>query len=720
MQNPKDCLSPLILRALTQGCYSEPMLQWYLWHVDDCELCRESLVRCKQAPVAPFGGPNRVAGSIVTTDSSFDLPCLDQLGLEPPASDEEMARLGDFRVLRPIGSGQSSIVFAAEDLWLNRQVVLKLLRKDLSGQMEGRLVFLAEAKAIAAINHDNVLPILNIGQEGEDFYLVMPMLPGESLKSALTTRRFTRRQALKIIKQVAAGLSAIHKAGLLHCDLKPSNIWLQAMPDGSEKAVILDFGFSAANSLRIRKRIQTDLAPEQLAEGPVDARTDIFSLGRLLLTLLYDHRNVHASSADLSSEYHFRKTVSPVSSLLKILMAHNPLDRPANADAVLLFMKQMELQTRRRWITIAGLAASAAIGTMIYKPLQVSYRTAIPNISATPSPELKSDQRQILATIQPSFKFPVGTDALIDIDYARSNMIVAKPDGHVTVRSIAPDSATLLSFYCGLQQPALMALSPSGQELAIVSRDGHLKIWAINQQISTTRLLSEIQFRINTIRDMIWTDEPVPRIVLAASQQLHLIDATKPTNDPAFHESHHVDYPPRKLSIRPGFQEIVCVVDDGGLMIWDFNLKRLKAGVKSHHDNKVHFATSRSGKHLGTSGNDGILLRYDGHSYPAKVPTHAPYWQAEYVNYFFKASQGMTFVSDSIVMIQLQDSPQPSAEFLLISLLNPKRECIMRCSDTIIRMLNSADQPNLFCLNDKGELLVCDISKEVAKISSST
>ena len=63
---------------------------------------------------------------------------------------EELARLGDFRVLRTIGRGQSSIIFEAEDLWLSRQVVLKLLHKDLASQMEGRLIFLAEAKAIAA------------------------------------------------------------------------------------------------------------------------------------------------------------------------------------------------------------------------------------------------------------------------------------------------------------------------------------------------------------------------------------------------------------------------------------------------------------------------------------------------------------------------------------------------------------------------------------------
>lgn len=722
MNQNMRCFTPSILKALSHGYYSEPLLYWYLHHLDQCSECRSKLITFRRqedsAQIQQLAEDSKYLFPIGSGDSSFDLPCLDKLGLEPPTSSEELARLGDFRVLRTIGRGQSSIIFEAEDLWLSRQVVLKLLRKDLGSQMEGRLIFLAEAKAIAAIHHENVLPILNIGQEGEEFYLVMPMLPGESLKSALATRRFSLRQALAITRQTAAGLAAIHKAGLLHCDLKPSNIWLQAMPDGTEKAVILDFGFSALNSLRLRHRIQSDLAPEQIAGGQVDARTDLFSLGRLLLTLLHEYTN-EEQPAGATIDRLMTKRLAPVVPLLDRLLAHDPNDRPADADAVVRLIDQMQNSSRRRWLLTAGVAASAACGTVIYNQLAPrglpSTTVKMPN---SPRAELQSKPRQILSTIKADVALPIGNNSVIEIDHVRQNLIWARPDGSVAIQQIASGSRPGLSFQCGFK-PVQLSLCPRGHKLAAVSGDGLLKVWSFNKDATQIQSVTEFELKFEKLQDMSWTDEARPRIVLATSSHLHLINPALNLNSPGFQESHKPDYPIRKIHVRPGFHEIVCVVEDGGLLIWDINKKAPKAGVRTFMDKSVHFATSSTGKSLGSSSHEGILVRYDGHTYPPRHSTHAPFWQAEYVSYFYKPSNGLTFVSDSVVLIQIEANERHSAQFLMMNLQKPARECIMRFNDNkIVRMFNSADEPRLYCMNDKGEFLVCDLSPGIAQLAA--
>lgn len=722
MNHSSRCFNQPILKALTFGYYSEPLLNWYLSHLDHCDTCRARLLDFRQMEAEILGqtaaGQPQSTTDVALGDSSFDLPCLEQFGLEPPSSPEELARLGDFRVLRTIGRGQSSIIFEAEDLWLSRQVVLKLLHKDLASQMEGRLIFLAEAKAIAAIDHENVLPILNIGQEGDEFYLVMPMLAGESLKSALVSRKFSLTQALAITRQVAAGLAAIHKAGLLHCNLKPSNIWLQAMPDGTENAVILDFGFSALSSLRLRQRIQSDLAPEQISGGQVDTRTDIFSLGRLLLTLLHEQTDEYDIQAGATPPQPLFHHLAPIVPLLNRLLAHDPIDRPADADAVVQMINRLEQKSRRRWLMTTSTAASASLIALVYNQFRkVEKPTVSIQKSQPPRPELKSNPRQLLTNIQPNVIIPVGPHDVLAIDHTRQNLITARPDRSVIVQGISNESKPLLKFQCDFE-PFKISLCSSGQLLAAASSDGQLMVWTLNQNASEAQLLFRSHFQMKKVQDLLWTDEPEPRVIMAEGKSISLINHARAPTKEDFHQTYQLDYPIQKIHVRPGHHELVIVVEDGGLLIWDLLTQSSKAGFRSFSDKSVLFASSTTGKSLGSSSREGILVRYDGQCHTPASPNLAQFWQAEYVSYFYKPSIGLTFVSDSVVLIQIEASALPSAQFLMLDLQKPDRECIMRFNNqNVVRMFNSADHPRLYCLNDKNELLACDLSSGIAQLA---
>lgn len=220
------------------------------------------------------------------------------------------------------------------------------------------------------------------------------------------------------------------------------------------------------------------------------------------------------------------------------------------------------------------------------------------------------------------------------------------------------------------------------------------------------------------VRDLLWTDEPEPRVIMSEGKSISLINHDRAATKEDFHQTYQLDYPIQKIHVRPGHHELVIVVEDGGLLIWDLLTQSAKAGFRSFSDRSVLFASSATGKSLGSSSQEGILVRYDGQCHTPASPNLAQYWQAEYVSYFYKPSIGMTFVSDSVVLIQIEASALPSAQFLMLDLQKPDRECIMRFNNqNVVRMFNSADHPRLYCLNDKHELLACDLSSGIAQLA---
>ncbi|OYW13248.1 MAG: hypothetical protein B7Z55_17155, partial [Planctomycetales bacterium 12-60-4] len=162
--------------------------------------------------------------------------------LAPAESAEELGRLGDYRVFRILGRGGMGVVFDAEDVRLHRRVALKVVSTSIAQNPNAKARFFREARAAAAVEHDNVIVIYQVGEDRGLPFLAMPLLQGETLADRLQReRRLPAAEVIRIGREIAAGLAAAHERGLIHRDIKPANLWLDWR---SGRVKILDFGLA--------------------------------------------------------------------------------------------------------------------------------------------------------------------------------------------------------------------------------------------------------------------------------------------------------------------------------------------------------------------------------------------------------------------------------------------------------------------------------------------
>jgi serine/threonine protein kinase len=277
--------------------------------------------------------------------------------LSPPCQPDEIGRLGDYRVLRLLGKGGMGFVFHAEDATLRRPVALKVMKPDMEGQARGCERFLREARAMASIKHDSLVTVFQVGHERNVVYLAMELLDGDSLEDWIEkSRRPKLSTVVRIAREIAEGLAAIHSAGLVHRDLKPANLWME--PNGRVK--ILDFGLARFvndnDGLTQSGAIlgtPSFMSPEQARGRPVDFRSDLFSLGCVLYNLCtgkspFHSNNVTAAltalAVDTPTPLRERNAAIPeeLSELVEQLLVKDPSRRPASAAEIAERLLQIE------------------------------------------------------------------------------------------------------------------------------------------------------------------------------------------------------------------------------------------------------------------------------------------------------------------------------------------------------------------------------------------
>jgi len=216
-------------------------------------------------------------------------------------------RLGPYELIKRLGAGGMGEVYRARDTRLQRDVAIKVLPPHLSSNDTLRRRFQQEARAIAALSHPNILAIYDVGREGKIDYLVTELLEGETLHDALHGAAMPVTQAVDIGVAIASGLAAAHEKGIIHRDVKPENVFLV----GGDTVKLLDFGLARLvpddASQEATRTLDTKpgtvmgtvryMSPEQLRGRPLDARTDIFSLGCVLYELLSGRRPFEGDSA---------------------------------------------------------------------------------------------------------------------------------------------------------------------------------------------------------------------------------------------------------------------------------------------------------------------------------------------------------------------------------------------------------------------------------------
>src|SRR5207248_6841364 len=202
---------------------------------------------------------------------------------------DALGRLGHYEVLDLVGRGGMGVVLRAFDEVLHRVVAIKVMAPQLATSATARRPFLREARAAAAVSHDNVVTIHAV-EEGEGVpHLVMQFVAGTSLQEKLDREGPPElREVLRIGMQAAAGLAAAHAQGLVHRDVKPANILLA---DGVERVKLTDFGLArAADDASLTKTgiiagTPQYMSPEQARGESVEQRSDLFSLGSVLYAM---------------------------------------------------------------------------------------------------------------------------------------------------------------------------------------------------------------------------------------------------------------------------------------------------------------------------------------------------------------------------------------------------------------------------------------------------
>ena len=209
--------------------------------------------------------------------------------LDPPSHPEMLGRIDQFEVDAKIGEGGMGIVLKGFDRELNRAVAIKVLSPHLAVNGTARKRFAREAESAAAVMHPNVVPIYSVNKSTDRPYIVMQLVPGHSLQSLVAEKGpLEPKEIVRISMQIASGLAAAHKQGLIHRDVKPGNILIE---HDVSRAMITDFGL--ARAVDDAGMTQTGwlagtphyMSPEQSKGDELDARTDLFSLGSLMYFL---------------------------------------------------------------------------------------------------------------------------------------------------------------------------------------------------------------------------------------------------------------------------------------------------------------------------------------------------------------------------------------------------------------------------------------------------
>ena len=327
----------------------------------------------------------RVAQKIDVLFNSLVLA--DESDFENAVGEEDLVRqmVGSFQIVEMIGRGGMGVVYLARDTKLDRSVAIKSMPARLVGDSTTRMRFVREARLLASLNHPSIGVIYDIIEQDQDAaYLILEYVPGETLAERISRGSLAVEEALSIGRQVAEAISAAHKAGVVHRDLKPGNI--KITPD--DRVKVLDFGLAKPSTgdgrgceiaASDRGRIigtPAYMSPEQAHGKDTDWRTDIWSFGCILYEMLTGRLPFRGKTimdmlakimeADPDWELLPQSTPRDVRDLLRRCLEKDPDRRLENvADAATEIGRILSGRTPAAYFSARSRTVATAIAVMI-------------------------------------------------------------------------------------------------------------------------------------------------------------------------------------------------------------------------------------------------------------------------------------------------------------------------------------------------------------------
>lgn len=296
-----------------------------------------------------------------------------------------------YRVLAQIAGGGMAVVYKAHDTILNRVVAVKVLRDTFAQHVDFRARFQHEAQAAANLGHPNIVTVYDFGQDGAQSYIVMEYVEGRDLKTVIRGEApLLLDRALDLMIQACAALGAAHRAGLVHCDVKPQNVLVTN--DGRVK--VTDFGIARAMSASVPQNVETVwgtphyFSPEQAAGEPPTPASDVYSLGVVLYEMLAGRVPFDADNHTDLAMQHLRDEPPPLTALnpavpiqieqiINKAMSKEPANRYRTADLfgrALLDYRRMTNQATgyQRPIAMAASTGSTTVSASTARPQETA------------------------------------------------------------------------------------------------------------------------------------------------------------------------------------------------------------------------------------------------------------------------------------------------------------------------------------------------------------
>jgi serine/threonine protein kinase len=399
--------------------------------------------------------------------------------------------IGRYKILKVLGSGSMGSVFLAHDSKLDRQVALKAprLEHDSSGELSQRLY--REARAAATLNHPNICPIYDVNEHEGTCFIAMGYVSGQPLAAyAASKKRQPEREAAKVVRKIALALEEAHAHGILHRDLKPTNI----MIDKRGEPIVMDFGIACWFDDRTQTRLTQQgalvgtpayMSPEQI-EGrtKIGPASDIYSLGVLLYQILTGRCPFEGTVLNVISQVlhqdppnarEFRPDLSPeLIAICDRAMRKNPADRFASmrdfAKALTAFLNdapRIEKSAKQ-----APEVDASAVETIEFEPPKVSRPK-----HATPTPKLPARPRRENRPRQPKQKRPSWPPAAVAVGVVTAVLVVGVVIGTLIARrpgnaavprtgQVAVDTSDAADGTTMVEQSAPVRVASNGQPAA--------------------------------------------------------------------------------------------------------------------------------------------------------------------------------------------------------------------------------------------------------------